>query len=122
MVLHMVNRSFVTGIVPTAWKQAIVVHLHKSGDASSPVIYRPISVLNVISQLAGKAARRQIVDRMYLTSNSILSPTQSAYRPAHSSKSAMLAIVNSINKNTDNDLDTSIASLDLLKAFDCVER
>ena len=104
VVCHMVNRSPVTGIVPTV----IVVPLHKYGDASSSMNYRPISILNVISKLAKKEARQQIIDRRYLTSNSILSPTQFAYRLAHSSESAMLNTVSSINKNTGNGLVTSI--------------
>ena len=78
MILHLVNRSIVTGIVPAAWKHAILVPLHKSGGDSSPVNYRPISILNVIFKLAEKEVRQQIVDRRYLTRNSILSPTQIA--------------------------------------------
>ena len=63
IVLNMVNRTLVTVIVPTVWKHATVDPLHKSGDASSPVSYRLIRILNVISKLDEKV-RQQILDRI----------------------------------------------------------
>ena len=79
IVLHMVNWSLVTCILPTAYKHAIAVPLRKSGDTSSPVNFRPISFLDATSKLAEKVISQQIVDRIYLTSNSILSPEEFAY-------------------------------------------
>ena len=58
----------------------------------------------------------------YVTSNSMLTPTQFAYRPAHSTESAALDIVSHIVSNSDEGRVTSVTSLDLSKAFDCVER
>ena len=97
-----------------------------AGSAPLPerIVLNPIygRGLKVISKLAEKVVSQQIVDRIYLTSNSILSPTRFSYRPAHSSESAMLNLVSKTNNNTDNGLVTSLAPLDLSKTFDCVER
>ena len=98
---------------------AIVVPLHKYGDASSSMNYRPISILSVISKLAEKEVRQQIIDRRYLTSNSILSPTQFAYRLAHSSESAMLNTVRGSNKNTGNGLVTSLVECIANRSAQC---
>ena len=105
VILHIINKSLVTGIVPADWKHAIVVPLYKSGDETSPANYRPISVLNVLSKLAEKVVSQQLVE--YLTRNYILSPTQFAYRPAHSTESALLDIVSHVSNNTDKGMVTS---------------
>ena len=58
----------------------------------------------------------------YLSSKNILTPTQFAYRPGHSTEDAALSLAGSVTHNTDRGMVTSVTSLDLSKAFDCVER
>ena len=112
--------SLSSGVVPSIWKHATVVPIYKSGDKTSPANFRPVSVLNVISKLAEKVVNLQILS--YLSTNNILTPTQFAYRPAHSTEDAALSLASSIAQNTDRGMVTSVTSLDLSKAFDCVER
>ena len=119
-VLHIINESLSSGVVPSIWKLATVVPIYKSGDKTSPANFRPVSVLNVISKLAEKVVNLQILS--YLSTNNILTPTQFAYRPAHSTEDAALSLASSIAQNTDRGMVTSVTSLDLSKAFDCVER
>ena len=102
------------------WKHATVVPIYKSGDKTSPANFRTVSVLNVISKLAEKVVNLQILN--YLSTKNILTPTQFAYRPGHSTEDAALSLASSIAHNTDRGMVTSVTSLDLSKAFDCVER
>jgi len=44
-IIHIVNRSFSTGIVPDQMKIAKVIPIFKSSDPSSIKNYRPISLL-----------------------------------------------------------------------------
>ena len=69
-ILHVVNMSIVTGVVPADWKRAIVVPLYKSGDATQPCNFRPISVLSVIGKLAEKVVSLQLLD--FITVNRLM--------------------------------------------------
>ena len=50
-VSRLINYSFSIGSVPQRWKTSKVTPLFKSGDASDPSNYRPISVLPVLSKI-----------------------------------------------------------------------
>ena len=118
-LLHVINRSIVTGVFPTAWKLARVTPVHKSGDRSDLNNFRPISILSVLSKITEKVISVQLVS--YLVNNSILTPCQYAYRPCHSTEDAVLDAVNWMSKHVDNGHVASITTLDLSKAFDSVD-
>ena len=102
------------------WKHAKVIPIHKAGEESQPGNFRPISILSVISKLAEKVVSIQLMT--YLTDNHILSPSQYAYRPHHSTEGATVDLVSRISANSDEGLVTCLSSCDLSKAFDCVDR
>ena len=64
-LLHIVNSSLVTGVVPAAWKTAIVTPLFKSGDRCEPSNFRPISILSIVGKLCERVVGNQLVS--YLT-------------------------------------------------------
>ena len=119
-LLHVINHSLVTGRVPSLWKLATVVPLHKERPATEPSNYRPISVLSVVGKLAEKVVCSQLLE--YVTSHHILADSQYAYRPHHSTEHAVIDIVSHISDNMNVGKVTSISSTDLSKAFDCVDR
>ena len=53
-ITHIVNRSFITGIVPDQMKIAKVVPVYKSSERNSIKNYRPISLLTSFSKLLEK--------------------------------------------------------------------
>ena len=57
----------------------------------------------------------------YLITNHILSPSQYAYRPSHSTEDAILDIVEWAARKVDVGDVTSLTSIDLSKAFDSVD-
>ena len=48
------NKSLRSGKFPSDWKVARVVPIPKGGDPESPVNYRPISILSILSKLLEK--------------------------------------------------------------------
>jgi hypothetical protein len=46
---HLINISIALDYVPVAWKNAKLVPLYKSGDATETTNYRPISLLSTFS-------------------------------------------------------------------------
>src|ERR1043165_9610948 len=81
--------------------------------------YRPISTFNFVS----KILERIVMNRMqtHLSSNSLLSPFQSAYRRFHSTESALLTVHNDIICSMDGGKVTALVLLDLSAAFDTVD-
>ena len=119
-VLQVINRSIITGIVPTLWKCATVVPIFKQGDASLPNSYRPISILSSIGKLAEKVVCTQLTE--YIEKPDIMSTSQYAYRPGHCTEDAVVDVISVISANRDNGKLTCLTSSDLSKAFDCIDR
>ena len=82
------NRSLSTGIVPSAFKSALIIPLLKKpdSDAANPRSYRPISNLPAVSKLLERIVFRQLYD--YLRADLLLS-LQSAYRSHHSTETVV---------------------------------
>ena len=118
-ILHLINSSISSFTFPDAWKVAIATPIHKSGDPSNPGNFRPISILSVLSKILEKVVCSQLSS--YLITNHIISPSQYAYRPSHSTEDALLDIVGWAAGRIDVGDVTSLTLIDLSKAFDSVD-
>ena len=115
---YIVNLSLNTSTVPSAWKEAKIVPIYKSGASSSVENYRPISVLPILSKLLEKAVHTQL--STFLERNNLLNDSQFGYRENRSTDLASALLIDSIRKNGDNGLLTGTLFLDLSKAFDTI--
>src|SRR5690348_16492317 len=48
------HESFHTGVIPTQWKESLVIPIFKKGKRSDPYNYRPISLTSTICRLMEK--------------------------------------------------------------------
>ena len=119
LILHLINFSISTHTFPDAWKVAMVTPIHKSGDPKQPGNYRPISILPALSKILEKVVCSQLTS--YLITNHILSTSQYAYRPSHSTEDAILDIVEWAARRVDAGDVAALTSIDLSKAFDSVD-
>ena len=115
---YICNLSLLTSTFPSEWKQAKVTPIFKNGDKSDVGNYRPISVLSIVSKILERAVHDQLYT--YLTSNSILHPSQSGFRSGHSTNTALLDVSDFILENMNEGRATAAIFLDLKKAFDTV--
>ena len=81
--------------------------------------FRPISNLPFISKIIEKLVLVQISH--HLSANNLLNQFQSAYRPGHSTETALLKIVNDLLLSLDDGKISILASLDLSAAFDTID-
>lgn len=122
LISRLANLSFAEGVFPDCFKQATVTPLLKKPglDPSQLTNFRPISNLNTISK---------ILERLFLSvlyphvcNSPAFNPMQSAYRPFHSTESALLHTLNHIYTSADQHRQpTMLVSLDLSAAFDTID-
>lgn len=127
LILHLIlpqitflfNSVLTQSCFPSAWKFAKVVPVPKKSSPISISDFRPISILPYLSKALEKIMKNQICE--YIHSHNIISEFQSAYRPKHSTTTALLKVTGDIRKNIDCRNLTILVLLDFSKAFDSVD-
>ena len=120
VISNMINLSLSTGTIPSSWKEAIILPSLKSGKKDLvKKNYRPISNLSFASKICEKAVAMQFND--HLVKNNLMEPFQSAYRPNHSTKTALVRVCNDNLHAIDQRKITIFVLLDLSAAFDTVD-
>ena len=80
--------------------------------------YRPISNLPFLSKVLERIVASRL--KAHISSNSLDEPLQSAYKPGHSTETALLKVTNDILCALDTKQDVFLVLLDLSAAFDTV--
>ena len=118
---HLINSSISSGVVPRSMKHAIVTPvLTKANlDPDNLTNCRPISNLSCASKLLERHVARCLLD--HATANDLLDRNQSAYRPHHSTETALVLVQNDILKALYRRHCVILILLDMSTAFDTVD-
>ena len=121
LITNLANLSFAEGWFPGQFKLAQVTPLLKKAglNTSDPANYRPISNLNTISKIIERLCLARLVPHIASTGN--FNPLQSAYRKQHSTETALLKILDDLNKVVNSRNSAILVGFDLSAAFDTIE-
>jgi len=117
----MCNASFQQGKLPVSSKKAIVRPLLKKQtlDQNDPSSYRPISNLSFVSKIVERVVDAR--QSKHIAKHNIIPVFQSAYRPFHSTETAVACVMNDLIKAVDQGHVGALMLLDLSAAFDSVD-
>ena len=121
IITDIVNTSLQSGVVPAAMKHAIITPIIKKRglDVNLYMNYRPISSLSVVSKTLERYFALEL--RRYLDDKCLNYPFQSAYRPGHSTETALVRIHNDLLLSIDSRRSVLLVLLDLTAAYDTID-
>ena len=108
--------SYNTGYIPSDWKLAHVVPIHKKGSKSNVANYRPISLTSLVMKTFEKLIRDELMTRY----KELLDPRQHGFLPQKSCCTQMVEYCDSLALSLNQNLRTDVIYLDFSKAFDSV--
>ncbi len=117
---HIINTSLLTGIFPTAFKQARVTPLLKKPTLNTSLIenYRPVSPLPFIAKTLERVDFNKV--SLFLSQNNKLDAKQSGFRSGHSTETALLSVTKALRTAKADSKSSVLILLDLSAAFDTV--
>jgi hypothetical protein len=115
----LINKSLHTGIFPDSMKIAKVLPLYKKGDLHDVNMYRPISLLPVLSKVLEKVVNQQLF--AYLNLHTLLTKSQFGFRPKMSTTHAIMSNIKYIEEAKYRKKKAMNIYLDLTKAFDSLD-
>ena len=119
VLLKIFNHSWVKGVVPAVWKEAIVIPVPKKGkDKKNPRSGRSIRLLSCVGKLLERMINRRLIN--HLESNNVLSPTQTGYRNHRSTEDQLAYLSQNIENAFQEKRKVLAVFFDLSNAFDKV--
>ncbi|XP_058603600.1 uncharacterized protein LOC131522248 [Onychostoma macrolepis] len=117
---HIINTSLLTGIFPTAFKQARVTPLLKKPTLNTSLIenYRPVSLLPFIAKTLERVVFNQV--SLFLSQNDKLDVKQSGFSSGHSTETALLSVTEALRIAKAHSKSSVLILLDLSADFDTV--
>ena len=115
------NLSITTGVFPSAFKKALVSPFLKNTtlDQNELNSYRPVSKLSFVSKIAEKVFAARFSN--HLIDNGLYKQMQAAYRPHHSTETALVKVCNDLLCSLDERKAVILVLLDMSEAFDTID-
>ena len=111
------NQSLSSSSLPTEWKSADIVPIHKKDSKEPAEHYRPISLLSINS----KILERCVFTRLYDHLKCSITELQHGFLKNRSCVTQLLSALHAIGLNLDKNIQTDVVYLDFAKAFDSVD-
>jgi len=115
---RLINFSINSGVVPSAWKHAIISPVPKTQPVSGPSDLRPISVTPVLSRFTERLVVKDYVSKAVTR---LASSDQFAYRTTGSTTCALINITDTVGRMLEESKYVRCLMVDFSKAFDTVD-
>ena len=117
----LLNSSLTSGIFPRCFKSTLVTPILKKRclDHNDLDKYRPVSNLCFIAKMLEKLVLSQVSS--YINSHNLFNTCQPAYRPGHSTETALPKVVNDLFLSTNKGNISVLTLLDFSSAFDIID-
>lgn len=116
---QLINESFSVGIFPDDLKLAIITPIHKKGDHSNVINYRPVSVLSLLSKVFEKAFANRM--EKFLNKFNIITSHQFGFRKGKGTSDALSSLTDYVYEGMNDKKHTVALFVDLCKAYDTVD-
>ena len=110
------KKSYDTGSIPSEWKRAQIVPVHKKGKKENIENYRPISLTSLVM----KTFERIIKDEILSRTGHLLDERQHGFLKNKSCATNLIGLCDSLAISMNEGLSTDIVYFDFAKAFDSV--
>lgn len=111
-----INKSLITGIVPTSFKLAKIKPIYKAKAKDDIMNYRPISLLPSFSKILEKVVHSRVYN--FFTYFNMLSHNQFGFQKNHSTIDALTRFINDTTDSLDRGSSMLAVYIDLSRAFD----
>ena len=111
------NAILTSGVIPTNFKEAMIIVLFKKDDRSECKNYRPISLLSHVYKLFMTIIGDRIKDDLY----SSFPSSQAAYQPGRSTTEQIFSLCQLIEKSIEFNEPIHLVFIDFTKAFDSIK-
>lgn len=112
------QQSLDNGFLPAEWKVGKVIPLHKSGNKTSALNYRPISLTSIPCKILEHILFSNLAN--FLESNSFFTFAQHGFRKTYSCETQLVSFMHKMNIILDHSSSADCIFLDFSKAFDKV--
>lgn len=114
-----INSTIVSQKVPSVWKQARIIPLHKKKEKFLASNYRPISILPTCSKIMEEIVRSQL--SKYCNTMGIIPPSQHGFQAGKSTITALGAVTHDWKASRQSGLEVGCLLFDLSAAFDLID-
>ena len=103
------QKIMVNEMVPSDWKDAYVIPVHKSGTKSTASNYRPIILTSQLCKVFETIVRDQVVK--YLENNRLIRDSQHGFRKGSSTLTNLLMFLDKVMNSVDEGLSVDVIFL-----------
>ena len=110
---YLINLSVLQGDFPSEMKLAKVLPIYKADNHQLIQNYRPISVLNLFLKVYERVIYKKLLD--FIMENNILYDKQFGFRKCHSTRHAIITLVDKVSKSLDKGKTVGGSTLTFVK-------
>ena len=118
ILCQLYRKSMDEGEVPSMWKEAHIVLIHKKGSKAIMANFQPVALTSVIGKVFKKIFCAAILS--FLTRNGLISPQQHGFVRGRSCQTNILLCLERWTSILDSENSVDVAYFDYSKAFDNV--